>query len=526
MIKMQEKQEMILSYSREGKSKKRIARELGINVKTVRRYLREYEKKRMLMEESPNKEEEGLLSLMVVPSKYDSSGRQKRQLTKEVQEQIDSYLLENARKAKQGRHKQMMKKIDIHEALKKAGYAIGYTTVCNYIRIEQQLEKQAYIRQHYEAGGVCEFDWGEVKLTIGGLNRIYQMAVFTSAYGNYRWSQLYERQDTMSFQQAHVDFFAHIGGVYYQLVYDNTRVVIRRFVGRYEKEATEGLMSLSMYYQFQYRFCNVNSGHEKGHVERSVEYVRRKAFSHKDVFESREQANSYLLQRCGELNGIVPRGKEKNPLALLEEEKGYLHVCPPIAFECAQLRSLRVDKYATINLSGNHYSVAEELVGQIVDVKVYALKLVVYYQKKEICCHSRQYCANGWYIHLEHYLKTLSRKPGALAASLALRQADEGLKNLFHNYFTERPKDFIELLHYKRDHGISLKKLEEAIDYISRLTPTDVSLDKIKVMCERQPIVQQEVLQDGAIAHYAQAQLKELTQLLLQSNYSTVEKSI
>ena len=34
-----------------------------------------------------------------------------------------------------------------------------------------------------------------------------------------------------------------------------------------------------MYYQFGFRFCNVRKGNEKGHVERSVEYIRRKAFA-------------------------------------------------------------------------------------------------------------------------------------------------------------------------------------------------------------------------------------------------------
>ena len=63
------------------------------------------------------------------------------------------------------------------------------------------------------------------------------------------------------------------------MVYDSMKVAVRRFVGYGAKEATAGLLSLSTYCLFRCRFCNVCRGNEKGHVEQSVEYVRRKSFS-------------------------------------------------------------------------------------------------------------------------------------------------------------------------------------------------------------------------------------------------------
>ncbi len=43
---------------------------------------------------------------------------------------------------------------------------------------------------------------------------------------------------------------------------------------------------------------------EKGHVERSVEYIRRKAFSHRDKFDTLEKAQQYLESTCNRLNGL------------------------------------------------------------------------------------------------------------------------------------------------------------------------------------------------------------------------------
>lgn len=265
MISMNQKQEVIIRHYRQGDGKKKIARELDLDVKTVRRYLEEHEQKLAALGDVEGEEAEALISLLTEAPKYDSSGRQRHRLTQEIQQRIDEMLEENTVKRSRGLHKQLMKKVDMHECLRREGYQIGYTSVCNYVRRRQASGKEAFIRQHYDPGQVCEFDWGEVRLNIDGQERLYQLAVFTPAYSNYRWARLFDRHDTASFQQAHALFFKYIGGVYGQLVYDNMRVVIRRFVGRTEKEPSEGLLRLSMYYHFDFRFCNVGRGNEKGH---------------------------------------------------------------------------------------------------------------------------------------------------------------------------------------------------------------------------------------------------------------------
>ncbi len=84
-----------------------------------------------------------------------------------------------------------MKKIDIFEALKEEGFNISYTTVCQTIAKMLSQSKEAFIRENYAPGDICEFDWGEVKLCISGVNRKYPMAVFTTAYGIYGYARLF-----------------------------------------------------------------------------------------------------------------------------------------------------------------------------------------------------------------------------------------------------------------------------------------------------------------------------------------------
>lgn len=504
---MNTKQEIILRYYRENQSQRKISRDLGINRRTVKKYLKEYDS-----DKASIKQGSSLSGSILSPPKYNSSGRKRRKLTEEIREEVEKYLAKNKEKIANGKRKQVLKKIDIWEALRSSGFDIGYTTICNYIRA-QSGKSETYIRQSYKAGVVCEFDWGEVKLTVGGIKRVYQLAVFTLAWSSYRFAVLYQRQDTQSFQQSHVAFFHHLGGVPQELVYDNMRVAVRRFVGRVAKEATNGLLSMSMYYQYGFRFCNAGKGNEKGHVERSVEYIRRKAFGHQDEFLDERLANAHLLKILAKLNAKIPYSKNQSAATLLKTEQEHFGICPAVAMECARWENFRVDKYATICVQTNHYSVPEIFIGKLVEVKVYADKLDIYYKGQALWSHQRRPTKFKWYLYLGHYLETLSRKPGALKGAQALEQASFDLKSIYIKYFKDQPRQFIELLHYQRAEALSLLQIQAAIDKLLRLGTREITLDKIKVSLENAP-VKERIIPNGEIEQLAKAQLAQLAKLM------------
>jgi transposase-like protein len=160
MIKLNQKQKIIIAYHNQQKSQRAIARELGLNRRTVTRYISTYDQKRIqLLANKDNPAEEELTTDIIQAPIYDTSSRKKVKLTTEIVDRIQFYLQENQQKKKEGKHKQQRKKIDIFEALQEEGFAIGYTTICNTIREIQQESREAYIRQEYLSGEVCEFDW-------------------------------------------------------------------------------------------------------------------------------------------------------------------------------------------------------------------------------------------------------------------------------------------------------------------------------------------------------------------------------
>jgi hypothetical protein len=484
MINLHEKQKIIIAAFIEGKAKRQIAREEKIDVKTVRRYIKNYQEDISRIRHSQNEGEKRVLADSIVePPKYDVSNRVPIKLTPEICNRINELLSVNKERRDAGMFKQQMRKIDIYEILRSEGHDISYTTVCNKINNILTIGKEAFIKAEYEKGDVCEFDWGDVKLVIEGKHRIIQMAVFASAYGNYRYAVLMPKQNTECFVESHALFFESISNVYKTLVYDNMKTAVRKFVGYHDKEPTEALLKLSLYYGFKFRFCNVRAGNEKPHVERSVDYIRHKAFSARVEFDSLEQANHHLMEVCTKLNQIPQKSKDhKSAMQLFEEERPFLLPSMPV-YDAAKILEPRVDKYSTIVIGNCHYSVPDNHVGKLVVAKVYSNLVQCFYEGKLIAEHPRLHGFNQWSMKIEHYLKTLSRKPGALHSSTAMLQADPRLQKIYQAYFIKKEKDFIELLQLIPDK--SIEEIERAILLLRKLNPFDLNTDMIKVLLDR-----------------------------------------
>ena len=483
MIRLDQKAQILLGFFRENKSQREISRELKISRDTVAKYIKEFESKNQELVELTSSEEVNrnkillLIEEMSSKPKYDTSSRVKTKLTCDIISSINELMDLNEKNRLLGRKKQLMKKIDIHERLIEMGFDISYPTVCNYIR-ENYDKKEAFIRQEYRLGETLEFDWGEVRISIKGKPTTLQMGLLTTAKGSYHYARLYQNQKMENFLDIHVRAFNSIGGIHKELVYDNMKQAVKKFVGKGEKEATEDLIKISLYYGFKYRFCNIASGNEKGHVERGIEFVRRKAFSSQTEFNSIEEANNHLLEKLSTLNSKKRNWlKNRSPLDLLKEETPYLLPLKP-SYDTSRRVESRVSKYSVINIDQNKYSVPDYLVGKFVDARVYPEKILLYYKNNQIAEHKRSFNAHDWIIDINHFIHTLKKKPGALHSSAGRHQLSPELQQIYQEYYTNKPREFIELLELIKE-----KDLKSVIDAVKKLVAIKKSLvttDNIK----------------------------------------------
>lgn len=517
MLEVERTHQIIRLHFVEGLSIRKIARELKIHRKTVRSRINQYNQFKSDCESKKGTGAAELVKYLQTGTVYNSTGRGARKVTAEITGRIDQCLAENEKKRADGRCKQQLRKIDIHEILVTEGFEVSYSSVCKYVSGKAIRIQEAFIKQDYAPGSVCEFDWGEVNLYIEGKSRRFYMAAFTSAYSNYRYAILFERQHSLAFREAHILFFDHVGGVWHQMTYDNMRVAIAEFVGKTEKRPTNALVQLARWYLFEWRFCNIARGNEKGHVERSIEYIRRKTFAFKDHFETFQEAQQYLETRVSELNKRKATGAEMSPYEKLQQEKAHL-LAHPGKMECFDGDQSKVDKFATICVGTNRYSVPDRLTGRMVFVKMYSSRLEISDERGVVCTHPRSYDRGGWYIDLDHYLITLSRKPGAVQGSVALKQAPAWIRQMYQHHFRDDPRAFVELLQYCKTREITHARLRETVEQLIHHHSGHIGADHILALLGNQTdstaALPPEMYPPNAIAHQAMENLAELASMM------------
>ncbi len=428
---------------------------------------------------------EALAEMLQSKPKYKDRDGNSPVLTDEVKALIDRDLADNDFKSATGLRKQRKRATDIHSGLRKAGHDISYRTVVRYISDKKSNRfasaSDCFIKQKYVPGERMEFDWGEVRIYIKGVLTTFNMAA-TALCSNGRWGRLFTRQDKQAMMEAHVRAFSFWGHVPQVMVYDNMRTAVRSFTGG-EKKPTVELSQLEGYYGFRHQFCNVRSGNEKGHVERAVEILRRRAFANRDRFDSMDEANAYLRGVCVEDNALVED-------AVREELAAMLPACNEMA--CFEADFRQVDKLSTVRMDTVSYSVPFKYIGRPVWVKKYSDDVVIYdtdkASKQEIARHKRSFVENGDVIDIQHYLDVLKMKPGALRNSCALRQTPQGIQFLFDTYFADAPRDFIELLIWARDNRYDYQSLCSAVSIARMNGVRTITKDGIiSVLAENRP---------------------------------------
>ena len=426
----------ILKLKEKGLSNRKIANTLGINRKTVNKYWNEYKENLQKLGETDNKKE--ILNIqenIVSKPKYNLENRVRRKVTPEFLNALEKILEDEEKKFKVlGTNKQALTKQQIYELLKKQGFSLSYSTVVLEMKRIKNSGKECFIRQDYDFGDRLEYDFGEVKLVIDGIVKRYYLAVLSSPAGNFRWCYLYDNCKKDVFMDSHVKFFEMIGGVWREVVYDNMRNVVSKFIGKNEKELNEDLIKMSMYYGFEINVTNAFSGNEKGYVEGSVKYLRNKIFAENYKFPTEEAAIEYMESQLMKLN-------ENSKLE--EEKKNLIATKPPL--ELAEIRKSCVNKYSFVQIENNFYSVPEYLVGLTVTSKIYYNKILIYSNNEFVCEHKKLDGEKKISADIRHYLKTLTFKPGALRNSYVLK-SNPKFKSIFDKYYTNNPKKFIDII--------------------------------------------------------------------------------
>jgi len=483
MVEFMEKKDIIM-LKEQGLSNREVSRRTGFDRGTVSKYWNEYQQALNQLEK-PCADVKAIQAALFAAPKYNAINRKRPKYTEALDARLKGILKEEARKDRLfgAGHKQKLTNKQIHQKLLDEGFDISGVTINIALADLRKRKKEVFIRQEYEYGDRLEYDFGQVLLDCGEGIKTYHMAVLSSPRGNFRWLYLYTNQKKAVFMDSHVRFFEMVGGCYREIVYDNMRNVVSKFIGKGEKELNEDLLKMSLYYKFRINVTNCFKGNEKGHVESSVKILRNQIFADKWSFNSLEDAQEYAHSQLLKLN--------QN--SQMEEEIKHLQPYRP-PLELAIISEAKVNPSSLVSVDTVFYSVPEHLVGKRVIIKKYHNEVRVYAENEMVAKHKRLFGNGNMQIDICHYLNTLRKKPGAVRNSVALKSIPK-LKAIFDTYYAGQPKKFIERFLENKELPI-----EEIIALFERETANKGEIDALDVV---KPISQIVVSARAFVANYA-----------------------
>lgn len=306
-----------------------IAGELGIDPKTVRKYMAQED-----FSPSPPLTEPR-------PSKLDP-----------YKATIDSWLLEDEK----NRHKQRHTSQRVFDRLRQEfpEFDCSYPTVVRYVRSFRQQrhqDKDGFLELVWHPGE-AQADFGECDFILNGERRVCRYLVLSFPYSNAAFVQCFLGETAECLCQGLMDIFQYVGGVPRRLVIDNATGAGRR-MGDVIR-LTQLFKRFQAHFGFEVTFCNPESGHEKGNVENKVGYIRRNYFVPIPSVVSLQAWNTELLDVCDRDNAREHYKKETPICELFETDRQALLPLPRLHFEACRYEHVKTNGYGKFVLDGRH----------------------------------------------------------------------------------------------------------------------------------------------------------------------------
>ena len=393
---------------------------------------------------------------------------------------IDRWLKADKKSPKKQRH--TARRV-YHRLQYEHGYQGSEGTVRHYVReakIRLGLKTDhVFIPSDPELGCEAEADWGNCQAILAGELVKLKMFCVRSKGSGMHFVQCYPCERQQALLEGHIQAFDFFDGIFPTLIYDNlTTAVEKVFRGR-ERRLQEGFAKFKAYYNFTPRFCNVAKGNEKGGVEGLVGYARRNYMVPVPRAGSLEELNSRLLEQCLAFGQHRIVGRSEIVSKLFEQEKKHLIDLPPVRYENVDTSSGKVDKYATVIIDKNRYSVPTTYAGLKVRALLHIDRVDIFHNSKKISTHDRVYGNNKWQLDPQHYLELIYRRPQAFESARAIRQWrphwPDCLDALLSRFsaklgHTKGIKEFIAVLMLFKDHESS-----EVIDAVKSAFVANIS---------------------------------------------------
>lgn len=348
---------MILDLHRQGLSVSAIARQAGIDRKTVRKYI-----------------ERGLEAPVYGPRKPRAT----------VIDPFAAYLRERVQAYPGLTARRLFREI------KDLGYFGGYTALTDFLRDVRPPSEQGFEVRFETPPGEQARSILPSFMSCLPMNRrrrgssgCFPWCSATAASG----ARFVMHQNLPTVLRCHVAAFEAIGGVPREILYDRMKTAV---IGECETEGivyNRALVDLARHYGFHPRACRPYRAKTKGKVERPFRYIREDFFLARS-FRNLDDLNAQLRHW---LDSVANPRTHATTLRVVNEafaeERPHLRPLPLAAFRSVLKLERRISREGMVSVGGNVYSVPDATGSRMVEVHSLADEVRIFENGTLIAVH-------------------------------------------------------------------------------------------------------------------------------------------
>jgi hypothetical protein len=271
--------------------------------------------------------------------------------------------------------------------------------------------REVFFAQVYRPGELGESDFTEMdglEITIQGQPFEHLIYHFVLPYSNWETGTICFSESFESLSEGLQNALWELGGVPRQHRTDRLSTAVHKT--DHPEEFTRRYAALLRHYGLEGRKIQRAEPHENGDVEQrhhrlKIALDQALMLRGSRDFESREAYAGFLCKLFAQLNA----GRRER----LAEELQVLRRLPKGRLEACKRLRVRVTPGSTISVDRNVYSVDSRLIGEQVEVRVYAEHLELWYAQRRLESLPRLRGRGKHRIHYRHVIDWLVRKPGA-----------------------------------------------------------------------------------------------------------------
>ena len=281
-------------------------------------------------------------------------------------------------------------------------------------RVLKGPDREVYFLQKHHPGVLCASDYchmSSLGITIEGQSFPHMLYHFVLTYSNWESATVCFSESAESLSEGLQNALWEVGGVPQRHLTDSLSAAVKP-PGR-KDEFTQSYEALLAHYGLRGEHTQPTHPNENGDIEQRHYRTRERLeqallLRGSREFASRAEYDHFLQEQIRKAN--------KGRKVRLEEEQKELRPLPAQRREACQKLRVRVSSGSTIRAKHITYSVPSRLIGEEVEVRVYAERLEVWYAQRKVEEMPRQ---RGGYHHAQHsinyrhIIEWLVRKPGA-----------------------------------------------------------------------------------------------------------------